>query len=418
LEKGTKLKKYFYFSIINAIDQKNYEYQSASTLFNGTKCFTKLNKKFTSISIFPAMTKTLISTISKNIEQFEKEKLGKKIGGLRDRGDDSNSINKKIVNYIILTEAELSGYEIKVHILQDINIFYEQIMKKKKLSIAMVPFCDENIRTILDIKETATTFWIDGYKNENHERIVERFKQTIKSVMTLNVDIIIFPEMFLSKSMIEYVEQEIKTHGLGRSQVLVIGTKWEDLSNICYVYNQKGKKLFEQHKQSSFDFNGKSEDLKNSIKTLNLMDIPGIGRIAFGVCLDLENVQVTNIMITLKSDVLIFPAFSPSLNVKRSARNIAEVHNGITFFSNACGALCKEKDIKLAIDGQAIGFVTIPCKKDTQSSQYTLEYKVGEECKFCTQCEAKIINIEYEKIIQDDKKIRCEILQGAIDESY
>lgn len=402
-------KTYFYYLIIMAIDSYEYKYDSLSSVFKCVRSMESLNINNNRVLIYPKMQKTLIDEMSGSLEKYEKKVLKKKRGGLRKTRDiDTNGINKTLSNYIIVERTDLKQYNVNIHMLQDGDLFAKQVLGKKHLDIIVFPFDDRNIEDIMDIEINEKTFCLRGHKQESE--LSRRYMQLIERAVNSNADIVVFPEMYLSQNMIDNVIKKLRHMRTERSMIIIMGTLWENESNICFICDHRGKLIIKQHKQSPFDFKGKHEDLKNKEEILHFMDIDGIGRFAFGVCKDIDNDRILDIMKVVASNIYIFPAFSSSLNVKRTADGIATGYNGITIFANACAALCDEDSHRVDLkEIKNVGFITIPCKYKNDSGVKDYYYSYERNCNGCDACEGKRISINFDKIVNNNEMIYCDI---------
>lgn len=407
VDKGQK--EHFYYLIIMAIDNYEYRYNSVSSVLKPVKSMESLNKNNESILIYPRMQRTLIDEISDNLEKYEKKELNKRKGGLRKRVDiDTNGINKALNNYIIIEKGDLKQYKIDLHMLQDGGLLAKQVLEKNYLDLLIFPFDDRNIDKVMKIENREKTFRINGYRPE--AKLQGRYIQLIERAISGDADIVVFPEMYLSQEMIESAIHKLSSIKTGRSMLIIMGTWWKDNANVCFICNHRGKIIIKQHKQSPFIYKGREEDLQNKEKMLHFLDIDEIGRFAFGVCKDIDNDAIVQKMKTVMSDIYIFPAFSPSLNVLRTAEGIAKSHNGITVFANACAGLCDEKKDRVDVgDKKEVGFITIPCKNKNDSGVKSCHYSIDHQCNGCDGCTGKQIRIRMDNIVKNNEMIYCDI---------
>lgn len=403
-------KSEFYYLIIMAVDTYEYRYASISTTLRQIKSMTGLNEDNADVLIYPKMQRTVIHEISDNLENYEKKQMNKRRGGLRKRKDiDTNGINKRLNNYIIIERCDMKEYDINLHILQDGGVFSKQVLDKQCLDILIFPFDDNNIENVMNIEMGERFFDLKGYKKE--DEFCDRYIELITYAMQYEADIVIFPEMYLSMNIVDKVSEKIKSMKIRKNMIIVIGTLWENKTNICFICNHRGKIIIRQHKQSPFLYKGKDENLANKEKILHFLDIDAIGRLAFGVCKDIDNERILQKMKALMCDVYIFPAFSPSLNIIRTAEELAKSYNGITVFANACAAMCNEKKDRIDVSKEKkVGFVTIPCKYEDKSGVKSYYYCYNNDCNSCNCCKGKKIKILLNQIVEENGSIVCNML--------
>jgi Predicted amidohydrolase len=413
---------FVYYSIIMAIDQ-NIEYKlkisENGEIFNN---YNSLNKNSgIGVHIYVKINNSIINTIDENILNYEK-KNSKEVPktGLRPKyAYNPKSINCSLDNYIILEKYELGDYEIHFHELIDEDILFNRISSSGQVRIGIVPFIDHNIESMLKVETENNSFWVDGAQEKYKDIFIERFKIHIESLLNENVDFIIFPEMLLIREVVNIIGEYIENLSYGNTKIILLGSISENHSNSCNVYDNFGELVFKQHKKTSFIYKNKYEELlDNSDKRIHVLDIKGVGRIFTFICKDLSNDELMRIPKQLGADIIMFPAFSGSLDMEEFSCGFSATHNCINIFANTCAAFGK-KDERVSIDvkksNKKIGYVTLPAKKDRKSNSIIKHYNFSSSCvECCNICHPRILSINMEKIVFENDTYSCEMEYSEI----
>lgn len=411
-------KLYFvYYSIIMGIDQNvkyNFKRSKNGEIFNNYQSLNKNSR--IGVSVYVKINKSIINTIDENIRNYEMEISGElQKTGLRPRYTyNPNSINCNLDNYIILGNNELGDYEICIHELIDNDILYNRINSSGQVKIGIVPFIDQNIESFLEVETNEKSFWIKGVKEEYKDIFIERFKKHIDTLLNENVDFIIFPEMLLIKEVVDIIEEYIWDLNQADTKIILLGSIYENYSNSCNVYNNFGELIFKQHKKTSFIYNDKYKELlNNSDKKIHVIDIDGIGRIFTFICKDLSNEELMKVPKQLDADIIMFPAFSGSLDMEQFSCSFSAQNNCINIFANACAAFGK-KDERVSIEvkknNKKIGYTTLPAKKERKSNSTIKYYNFTTNCEECCNiCHPRILSINMNNIVYEDDTYSCEM---------
>ena len=303
-------------------------------------------------------------------------------------------------NFLIFSDNIFST---ELTILSDNDEFCNKIKMRQSLNVGFVPFYNDDILSLFDLDfSKRDTFSITAPKPNKRDLLLEIFKSQLLEFVDRDVDIIIFPEMYLTDDIVSNMQDIIldsfKNSSKNHLKLIITGTLWKENSNICYVYDNLGHKLFEQNKYESYPYNGKLENLQPKEYKIHMLDINGIGRIFTFICKDISNKSIHNIVNETRGDILCFPAYSPSLDVKHNAEAYITETNCILFFSNACAPR----------QGKEIGFCATPQRVDTYSGAFFKYYRCNTlNCK--GKCTPKILTIHYTKFYQTKKYLRCKV---------
>ena len=334
----------FYYNLIHQIDSSiTYKYSKIGKFFRRYEKVGILNSNGDKLNIYvlPKMQHTIIDELEANSEKYEKSKTkttGRKGLRKRNRKENISSINSQL-HHFVLYESNL--YKPNLTILLDNHVFRNQINSKQVLKIGVIPFSKQTIEDLFQIEYKRDTFSIVGVKAEHSRKIYDLFKQELEIISKEVLDIIIFPEMYLTDEIIKDLKTLIQStyshaNNQEKTQIIATGTCWKTNSNRCYVYDNFGNEIFVQNKFTPFDYNGKIEELCPTDHEINMLDIEGVGRIIVLICKDITNSKLKDFIGEVKGDILCYPAYSPSLEVITQSRSVSEDFNVISIFSNAC----------------------------------------------------------------------------------
>lgn len=379
------------YNIIHQIDDISYQYPFFTQGYKRYKKIKALNTNYelTKVYILPSMKEQTI------IHEMEKSSKSKDNNGLRVRNKkkDTTSVNFGLKNFIIYKAI---NYYPNLTILSDNNEFFNRVMIREALTVGLVPLTNNDLFSLFDINlENNDTFSIIKPKEDKVSFLMDLFINQLSYFVDKDVDIIIFPEMYL----IDEIKNDIK--GIIRSSlktnmrttnttIIMCGTLWKNKTNICHVYDNFGNLIYEQNKYTPFLYCNKLEDLEPTNHDINFLDILGIGRIFTLICKDIMNNDLKQIITELDGDIILNSAYSPSLDVKSYSESYSTSNNTISIFSNACASI-NGSDI--------IGYCAIPRRYDNKSSTYIKNYKCNKKLKVCANnCIPFILSIPYNDI--------------------
>jgi len=385
--------------------------------------------------------------------------------GFRERiPKESDDINSVLKNFDIFPR-HFGKPSVKIHrfttrISKQIS---ERLNNKgDKLTVGLYPLWAGNLRKTWNIHYLETTFTITGMGKKEEERMLKRFKAALERCKKRGVDIAIFPELTMTRENLEEVQNSIKSM-MGKCPILmVLGTIWEVYSengiefkqNVSVVMSNWGEILFEQQKQSSFlsqkpghiypedgNAKGHKEELSFNEKTVNVIDIEGVGRFCTLICRDILKTTLISFMERLLADVVLVPAFSPSSNgLKTKLKSLVAGYRSTILLCNCCSALhaWKDKDEDYWIPKEILekniiredkpdekkegvwelGFIMTPAKNKTSATDYVNPLNMSHSCINCQDndvCHGGIFDIHYLNYLQPDseKPGRIEIIRGS-----
>lgn len=237
------------------------------------------------------------------------------------------------------------------------------------------------------------TFFIKGLKNPElvHKKIIAAYDYA----SAVNADILVFPEMLgdditTGKNFWRELGIVAESKGYTIPKLVITPSWWHDYTNETYVYDEGSNLLFSQQKHFPYDFsiskkNPKEsfeEDLRNNNNVINILHMPGVGRIMFAICKDFLIESYRKILLhELRASLLLTPSFSKGSTQFQLSMLDPEQYGCYQVWLNTCAAF-----INNAPD--FIGQSAMPFLRENQNSWYPkLELKCdgncGDESDYC-----------------------------------
>ena len=215
--------------------------------------------------------------------------------------------------------------------------------------------------------------------NASYEEIVLRnCLSAIDLSSREGIDFVIFPEMLLTDSIAAEIIDHIKTSSTSDCPKLIfLGSIWHNRMNRCLVISNLGEVIFEQHKQSIYQFDNHSENLSFENNTMNILEYPQLGRIFTLICSDIRDETTLSMVERFGGDLIILPAFTPSLDLKTKSEDLAKSYLCATVMGNSSSALALDREYWTDYDSR-VGFISIPGKVETSNSCKTEYYSMDE----------------------------------------
>ncbi len=192
-------------------------------------------------------------------------------------------------------------------------------------------------------------FSVAGIKNE--DRVLKRFKAAYLRACRDGVDIFICPEMLGTErltgfgsdysQMIDSFAEEAENEGFSAPSLIICPTFWHNNSNSLCVLNNKSEKICTQEKQFPFIHkeNIALEDLRGQDRSIQIIHIPGLGRLAFPICIDLLHEDYIKLLVSeLHCTFLICPSFSAGETLFELSAAASKPHGCYTVWCNSCTA--------------------------------------------------------------------------------
>ena len=283
----------------------------------------------------------------------------------------------KLNNYMIVRKDSLSGYTPKVNIyrLSRNNPSFES----ETLNAVIVPFFNEPWFGF-NIDSSTLEFSIIS-SSEYNTIINEAMLNIIIESDKNGQNIIVFPEMSMNDDTLTYMKKNLLYHKLNNIKLIFLGSHWSSNSNTAYVLSKEGTELLTYSKKQPFEYFDKDtnstyrEGIKSTQKTIDYIDIEGIGRISYVICRDFTDVTIDYICVDIMQSFLsVISAFSPKVDImEEQAVATAASKYRITILCNACSSLKQS------------GFFAQPSLNEKKRKIFT-EIENEEHCSKCTYC--------------------------------
>lgn len=357
-----------------------------------------------SIRIIPRIRDTFIKHNDKLILKDPNSKPNKKEYTLfRDENDFyASDIDRKMQYYMIWGKEYVDRYPLNIVRIDKDSEIGKVFRNKKSLNIAIAPFTCNSIKNILNIEYEKESFFVKNMKKDAEDELKERYKKIYKQCCERNIDFLIFPEMLVSREMIE----ECKQHYMKSGPIFVInGTISDNKTNVSVITDYNKKDIFSYYKKNGYidTSNGTryKESLNNILnKTYYILELEDFGRIGICICKDLNDENVLMFHKLIRTNILFVPAFSKSLSLNSEAQNIADMYNCITVFANSCSARCGEWGTE-----QDIGFIALPAKMGSSNKSLIYKYSAKDCISICqNECTCKVFSIDFDKISKYNDK--------------
>lgn len=164
-------------------------------------------------------------------------------------------------------------------------------------------------------------FSVLGLTEEN--RVRSRIEASLYEAGKNDVDVMLFPEMLGNRSMLtpengysavlEAAAARMSEDQLAVPRLILAPTWWHDNKNELYVFNNRRQPLLRQEKQYPFSLGKHKEDLREPDRTVVVLHIPYLGRMAFPICKDFLIEDYTDMLVKkLRVTFLFCPSYSPS----------------------------------------------------------------------------------------------------------
>lgn len=405
------------YAVIRYIDQYiEAEFADDCIEDNLSDEYESLNEQYTdTVRILPVMVNTGIHTFSKMETDGSHELLRKRYPSDRDL------LTQKIQNYIILEEDFINTKKVVVHRIRETGSVGRRFLNRQKLSCVLFPVTCHHLERYFLVDYQKEKFNITGY-TEDVKELKNTYAHMIqKCKEASDIDFVVFPEMLMTEEILEIIKKESNI-----AAFVCNGTIWNNHKNVCHVTDADGNQIFSYDKKSTFEFGrdgkiyteGLEYDSKNEKEEYDFIDIEGIGRVSVCICKDIMHTDLLYVHEKMHTDVLIVPAFSPSLDVKSKAQSFSEEHQCIVLFANSCGAFYDKqksmeqnrKDLKKG----EVGFVVLPAKDKSSERTYNLlSYSAGQCMEMCTldNCVGRRVDIDFKKNMESDGKttISCRV---------
>ncbi len=311
-----------------------------------------------------------------------------------------SALDEETNSYMIWDKKSIQDYPFTICLLTDSHPISMHFSNKTEWTFGIVPFLNESIEDILDLKYERRAFFVKGIKSNVLEKLKKRYQDIYRRSEKNQLDFLIFPEMLLSE---EIIDSSCTEDRIGATWIVINGSISKDKVNKSIVTTGEGKVLFHYCKKEPYTFKEKEIEYKEYLDTeknkeYTILESSAFGRIGVCICKDLLSEKVKCFHKHIGTDLLLVPAFSKSMDLHASAENLSKEYNCIVVMVNACSAIIiKNKETKK----QRLGFITMPAKTELGRSTHTHWYYMGDCLDSCEkQCVGKKISIDLSKIKQ------------------
>lgn len=402
------------FKIAKSIDKKvSIEEPISEDEFSQFVTYSSLNQYLDNkVRIFPVLESTFISKTNK----LYKIKSEKNYPLLRDSKPANSYIGNFFDNYIVMDKPGIENHPIKVVRAKVDGAFYKEFSNKNVLKIDLIPFTQVDIEEIGNIRCEGGYFWLEGIKEEQEKRLLNRLEKYFENSERGKVDFIVFPEMLFTRKLLNCSKE--KAHS---NEIVINGSIWQDNKNKCVVSLGESellahykrcpfiykKKYMVDNKEIIEEYRERLVPLDVNRKIYQILEIEGFGRVALGICRDLDYDLAQSLWKNMQINLLIIPAYTKSDDMVNSAQALASLNNMIVILNNACAAVSSEKeecpsDVKTNFP---IGFVMFPGIKDGKRFPVVEYYYKNAACAACIDvCKGHRLVINLNKIVNTNER--------------
>lgn len=403
------------FDIAEAIDELIELEEPVSNITNSNAYFVRyssLNLNYSdSIRILPVLNDTFMSRSQSKFSEVSSS--GHQYSMLRDAKASNDSIlDSYFANYIVIEKGTIEKFPVNIFRVRNDSGLGRYYAGKNNVKLTLIPFTQVSLDKIQNIKYEGNFFSCEGMKPEQEERLMNKQKALFELMEKDNTsDFIIFPEMLFTERMVQH---SIECHE--RPELIVNGSIWKEgynYSTLCLC----GNEIYKHYKRCPYiakrieqSENGKDKvekryqeklcPLGNIEKSYNILEAGSFGRIAVGICKDLDDINMVWLWKLLKVNLLLVPAFSSSTDLESSAEALVSLNNMIVVLCNACSAVSNLDDgKKFTKTDKQIGFIALPGKRKSTRTA-VMEYYYKKEA--CNNCEA--VCMGHKAVINFNKK--------------
>lgn len=353
--------------------------------------YSALNEQYRDcVQIIPVMKNTLLTRGNHCFQENGENEYSL----FRKRRDCVCSVlDEALTNYIVRDKRHIKDFPMKICRIGEKSQIFKHFCDREKIVFGIIPFTDKKLEEILQIGYNQRAFYVE-YMHKNAEvELKKKYEDVYKRCETEDIDFLIFPEMLMTDKILAVANDK---KGNKSPQFIINGSIWEDFSNKSIVTDGSGNEIFSYYKKVPFKFEKDSDEYVEHLNSQRnqeyfIIEIDGLGRIGICICKDLTNETVKMFHKCIRTNILLVPAYSKSMDLKSSAETLAEEYNCIVVVANACSALSGASK-----EGKRIGFITVPAKNKSDRTKITKMYEQNECISECDKkCVGKKILIDF-----------------------
>lgn len=232
-------------------------------------------------------------------------------------------------------------------------------------------------------------------KEEKREIINHAYIRLLKRCMREGIQMVVFPELAQNKETLGVIRNFLiqeTMRGQNSLELIFLGSLWLDGVNEGILLNGVGTELLRTQKMKPFYLkkDGKKywEYLCKEVQSIDLIDIPPLGRIQYLICKDgLNEGELTNLRGVFEIALAVISAYSESVSYfEESGEHFCRGLAGIQVLANACAP-------RIGIGQREIGHMMIPCAKIRRNAgAQKIAYMTSEDCGKA-ECFGKCIHV-------------------------
>lgn len=304
-----------------------------------------------------------------------------------------NAIDKNITHYKIIKKDRLNQ-QIKIKYYDKT---FEKMNKCSELKIGIVPVSKILWSKVLyqELGNGERNYFQLENVKKHSKNMNEAYIRILKRCIEEKIQIVIIPELARNeeteKTIKEFLSQETLRNP-NSLKLVFMGSLWKNGTNEGILFSGTGIILMKSRKIEPFSLKHQNklywEDLREEEQEIQLLDMPGLGRIQYLVCKDALHDGLQHDMWGLFEIALSFvSSYSNSISYfKQLGSSFASQYAGIYVLSNACAARIgikhANREKELGIPQTEIGHITAPCSKDDKGTATSKEaaYCEMEHC--------------------------------------
>lgn len=259
-----------------------------------------------------------------------------------------NMINSYFHNYLVIYSYQLTGFEVRVTNYENHDL-KQRMIDNEGLKILFFPFSSKPVTDVYTPYFNKDEMTFGFTHNKAQDQLAKaRFETSLRNYdfVKNKPDIIMFPEMYLNESIRNRIPSLLNEIRVPNPCLFIAGTEWNHQENVCYVYNQFGDQIVSQKKYTPFKWKNPDNNevwkedigLNGKKQVVHLLDISGIGRIAFFICKDMKDAETMSLLRLFDVDFIFVPAYTPSWDVSSMSNELSQEYHCISIYSNACAA--------------------------------------------------------------------------------
>lgn len=265
---------------------------------------------------------------------------------------NSDSLSEDYKNFEIIKCNSINDYTLNV-------IAYNEEFDGKSLKIGINPLNVKNYVNI-DFEKSDYTVRIK-YINDMKQNALKKIKQCLYDMEEKGANIVVFPELALYPDFLNALKKFLINYDFKNLKLIFTGSQYIDEENIAYILSSKGTLLGTHYKQIAYDIYHENENYSEILKlskTIDFLDIKGLGRIGYKICKDVLSEEINIIYDSIMhSNIDFLSSYSEKTKMMlKGAKSSTEKFGKNIIMCNACSAIDKKNDI----EENLLGFITFP----------------------------------------------------------